>query len=111
MMNYDWPGNIRELENLLKRAMINATGEVIMALDLPQSSSVGIVSGSGADPNTPFKDYVSTILRDAEKKYLLRMLEKHKGNINQIAKLMEVDRKTVYRKMSEHSINPSEYRP
>jgi len=110
MMNYDWPGNIRELENLLKRAMINATGGGITALDLPQSSSVGIESGPAADPNTPFKDYVSTILRDAEKKYLLRMLEKHKGNINQIAKLMEVDRKTVYRKMSEHSINPSEYR-
>lgn len=62
------------------------------------------------DLNTPYKDYMNAIVRDAEEKYLVRMLRLYRGNINQIAKLMEIDRKTVYRKMSEYSIDPTTYR-
>lgn len=115
MMNYSWRGNIRELENLLKRAMIKTTGETITSLELPNDVPVTHAATSH-DPatslslDTPFKDYLSTILRDAEEKYLVRMLRLYKGNINQIAKLMDIDRKTVYRKMSEYSIDPSSYR-
>jgi DNA-binding NtrC family response regulator len=114
MMNYTWRGNIRELENLIKRAIIKAPGDTITSIELPNTGQVKAPSSpeTHATPNlsTPFKDYLSTIIRDAEEKYLVRMLRLYKGNINQIAKLMEVDRKTVYRKMSEYSIDPSSYR-
>jgi transcriptional regulator of acetoin/glycerol metabolism len=50
---------------------------------------------------------MGAIIRDAEEQYLVRMLRHYKGNINQIAKLMDVDRKTVYRKMSEYAIDPA----
>jgi transcriptional regulator with PAS, ATPase and Fis domain len=113
MMNYTWRGNIRELENLIKRAMIKTTGDTIMAVELPTagpSPAGSKETAADVDLNTPYKDYIGAIVRDAEEKYLVRMLRLYKGNINQIAKLMEIDRKTVYRKMAEYSINPSAFR-
>lgn len=112
MMNYAWRGNIRELENLMKRAIIKTSGDTMTSIELPGSELR--TNRNSAEPapnlNTPFKDYLSTITRDAEEKYLLRMLRLYKGNINHIAKLMEVDRKTIYRKMSEYSLDPSSFR-
>ncbi|MBX2991510.1 MAG: sigma-54-dependent Fis family transcriptional regulator [Bacteroidetes bacterium] len=113
MMNYNWRGNIRELENLMKRAIIKTTGETIMTIELPTNEhapSSAKEPVAEVDLNTPYKDYISAIVRDAEEKYLTRMLRLYKGNINQIAKLMEIDRKTVYRKMAEYSIDPAAFR-
>ena len=113
MMTYSWPGNIRELQNIIKRAIIRTTGEVITRVDLPttaeprpQKEERVQETGSPA----PFRDYLSGIVRDAEEKYIRLMLRIHHGNVNQIARLMEVDRKTVYRKMAELRIDPSSYR-
>lgn len=114
LLNYQWKGNIRELENLIKRAIIKTSGDTITAIEVPgaePSSQPPSSSAEGAmQLNTPFKDYLSTITRHAEETYLVRMLKMHKGNINQIAKLMELDRKTIYRKMAEYSIDPDTFR-
>ncbi len=113
MMNYRWRGNVRELENLIKRAMIKTAGDTIMSMELPTNEAQQAPpkeASSDLEVNTPFKDYISAIVRDAEEKYLIRMLRLYRGNINQIAKLMEIDRKTVYRKMAEYSIDPGTFR-
>ena len=114
MMGYTWRGNIRELENLIKRAIIKTTGDTISSLELPSLQAAqkpGPPDTDGPiDLTTPYKEYLSAILRHAEESYLVRMLRLHKGNINQIAKLMDVDRKTIYRKMAEYKIDPSAYR-
>lgn len=112
MMNYSWRGNVRELENLVKRAIIKTSGDTVTAMELPSRVSTPAVSKQSTpiNPEAPFKEYLGAIVRDAEEKFLIRMLKEHKGNINQIARLMEVDRKTVYRKMAECSIDPAQYR-
>jgi len=114
MMNSPWRGNIRELENLMKRAMIKTQGDTITAMELPVHTAPPVAAAAelpqAAAADMPFKEYLGAIIRDAEAKYLVRMLNTYHGNINQIARLMEVDRKTVYRKMAEHSIDPSSFR-
>lgn len=114
LMNYTWRGNIRELENLIKRAIIKTSGDTITSVEVPTNDMRDNLTVpdrvQSVDLNTPFKDYLATITRDAEEKYLLRMLRLYKGNINQIARLMDVDRKTVYRKMSDYSIDPTTFR-
>jgi DNA-binding NtrC family response regulator len=114
MMNYRWKGNIRELENLLKRAILKTPGDTILALELPEtgepSQSAPPVPEGSMDLNTPFKDYLSAITQHAEETYLLRVLRLYKANINQIAKLMDIDRKTLYRKMAEYNIDPATFR-
>ena len=98
----------------MKRAIIKSTGDTITSIEL--------VTGEGPDPrsaappdgsvqmNTSFREYLSTITRHAEESYLLQMLRLYKGNVNQIAKLMDIDRKTVYRKMGEYQIDPDSFR-
>ena len=114
MMGYQWKGNVRELENLMKRAIIKTTGDTILSLELPTvaeaTHQVAPPADGNFDNNVPFKEYLSTITRHAEETYLLRMLRIHKGNIIQIAKLMNLDRKTIYRKMTEYSIDPASFR-
>ena len=114
MMNYSWRGNIRELENLVKRAIITSPGETITSIDLPLAGHKGSDAKVDApvpqDINTPYREYLSAVTRDAEEKYLVRMLKSHKGNINLIARLMDVDRKTVYRKLAEYSLDPAKFR-
>jgi DNA-binding NtrC family response regulator len=114
MMHYSWRGNIRELENLIKRAIIKCPGDTITSMDLPsEPQAVAPIPSPAvniADVTAPYKEYLGAVLRNAEETYLVRMLRLHKGNINLIARVMEVDRKTVYRKLSEYGIEPEKYR-
>ena len=113
MMMYSWPGNIRELQNLIKRAIIKTRGEVIERIELSAEQMEEQSSGPGlsADETVPpFREYLSGIVNNAEEKYIRLLLDTHKGNVNQVAKLMEVDRKTVYRKMADLKIDPDAYR-
>ncbi len=113
MMNNQWRGNIRELENLIKRAIIKASGQTITSLELPNSGTAVAGSESLDQPATTtlsYKRYLDNIVRDAEQKYLVRMLKECKGNLNLVARMMDVDRRTIYRKLEEYSIDPSLYR-
>ena len=114
MMNYRWKGNVRELENLLRRAILKTIGDTIVSLEIPvtdqPSRVISSVPDDAMDMNTSFKNYLSAITRLAEETYLLRVLRLYKANIKKIAEVMELDRKTLYRKMAEYNIDPSKFR-
>ncbi len=112
MMNYAWPGNVRELENLIKRAIIRSEGPTIVSMDIPGQTGTAPsgLSDSPATTNVPYKTYLGQVVKDAERKFLLRALRECKGNLNQAARMLEVDRKTIYRKIDEFRINISEFK-
>ena len=113
MMNYDWKGNIRELENLMKRAIIKTEGSTLIELDVPNRSGILPPEDLREPPATTpllYKKYLDQVLRDAEQKFLVRALKESKGNLNQAAKMMEVDRKTIYRKIEEYDIDVSKFK-
>jgi DNA-binding NtrC family response regulator len=111
MMNYAWKGNVRELENLIKRAIIKTEGDTITTLELPSSPGQAVTEGAAA-PNTslPYKKYLEQVVHDAERKFLMRVLQESRGNLNQAARMMEVDRKTIYRKIDELGIDVRQFK-
>jgi DNA-binding NtrC family response regulator len=113
MMNYHWRGNVRELENLITRAIIKCEGDVIRRVDLPvpqERHPAALPEAPGQAVPVSYKEYLSAVVREAEEKYLVGMLRLRKGNVNQVAREMDIDRKTVYRKLTEYSIDPGQFR-
>lgn len=109
MMTYDWKGNIRELENLIKRAIIKTDGDMIVSLDIPSGNADGASFSPTAD-EVSFKEYMSMATQRAESTYLKKLLDQYHGNVTVIAQAMGVDRKTIYRIIDKSGLDVSKYR-
>ncbi len=96
MMTYDWPGNVRELESCLERAVALARFEEIQVDDLPDKiRASGRRHGSLAGTEIP----ELLTLEEIERRHVLRVLEACDGNRTDAAKMLGLDRKTLYRKL------------
>jgi transcriptional regulator with PAS, ATPase and Fis domain len=98
LMNYEWRGNIRELQNVIERAIIFAESETINVSD------IGLVSVS-SDSVDSQEMSLQNALRCFEKKYILRVLKKHKGDKAQASAELDIGVSTLYRKISELEMN------
>ena len=108
MLAYHWPGNIRELENILERAVVKSRGEVIENVDLPAPPQRIVdlhYAGNGAR-EISLKQWLS----NSEKDYLRSLLIKYKGSISSTAKEAKVDNKTLYRKMRRHGLHKESFK-
>ncbi|MBI5789788.1 MAG: sigma-54-dependent Fis family transcriptional regulator [Candidatus Schekmanbacteria bacterium] len=111
MLRYHWPGNIRELENLMERAVIMAAGKDIVKIDIPgERRNKDIYSFGKIDINSPLKDVKREIVAQVEKKYLRELLKSCHGSINLVATRAEIDNKTLYEKMKEYDIKKEEFK-
>ena len=96
LMKYDWPGNIRELQNLCERLQILADGEIIMDTDLPQTilSPENKISMDEYDP--------SMTIYELEKRHIIKALNYFEGNKTQAANALGITIKTLYNKLHEY---------
>jgi len=95
---YKWPGNIRELKNIIERTVILSDGEILtpslLPLDMLQNSST-----SSGETMSAFS------MASMEKLQILKVLNYTKGNKAETARLLEIGVTTLYRKMEEYNIN------
>jgi DNA-binding NtrC family response regulator len=91
---FSFPGNVRELENMIERAIVVGNGRKISLKDLPIEKSFITNSVESLD--------------DLEKGHILQILNKYNWNISRAAKALKVDRVTLYNKISKYSLKPAE---
>jgi DNA-binding NtrC family response regulator len=100
LMTYRWEGNVRELENVIERAHILSRTHTIRLSDLPEYLQDSTVQSTN---NTLFSDFPT--LEEVTRRYLTHVLEHTDGNKEEAAKIMGVDRRTIYRWRKRYELN------
>ncbi len=90
IQEFNFPGNIRELENMIERAIVVGDGRRIALKDLPLEKSMVATTGES--------------LEDVEKAYILQVLNKYEWNISRTARALKVDRVTLYHKIKKYNL-------
>jgi DNA-binding NtrC family response regulator len=98
LANYGWPGNIRELESVILRALVLSDGVLIDAhsIDIPEVSHLpAVAAGSSSLP-------IADAVYEFERQYLANLLSRHKGNVTHAAEAAGKDRRTFQRLLRRH---------
>ena len=99
---YPWPGNVRQLKNVLERAATLAAGDGVLR---PDVLGIGVVEAQPLpppDPDIPFKDAKERLIEVWEAEYIKNLLEKCGGNVTQAARVAGLDRAHLYRILRKH---------
>ncbi len=110
LQTYPWPGNIRELENLMERVLLFADGPRIELKDLPAPVRAGgsppaPTAGATPEPGeTPLKDFLKQKQAEIEKTFIIQALQKTEGNVTRAARLLQISRKSLQTKMKEFGL-------
>jgi DNA-binding NtrC family response regulator len=105
LRTYDWPGNIRELKNVVERSLILTTGDQVDAdvLGLPGTDS--LATGTAPAPAPASSDQIPPMsMSQCEKKLIESVLQSVDGNKNKAAEVLEIHRTTLYKKLSEYGL-------
>ena len=105
LISYTWPGNVRQLENILERLMLLASGDVITADDLPEELISPSASSAVLWPTLP---EAGLSLDGIERELISRALEKFKGNQTQAARYLDISRRTLIYRMEKHGLAGSD---
>lgn len=101
LISYNYRGNIRELQGIIERAVALCEGDIIQLKDVEAVSNVK----EDTTINKEFCDDVPLIsLRELEINYINKVIEKCWGNISEAAKILGIDRSTIWRKLKKHTV-------
>ena len=107
LVNYDWPGNIRELENFIERIVLMASGDTITMQDIPpewKSAAEAISVSQQGGQKKPFKDFVKGHMEEVEKQTIIQCLEEVGGNVTKAAQRLGLSRKGLQLKMIKYNL-------
>jgi two-component system nitrogen regulation response regulator NtrX len=107
LRNYPWPGNVRELKNVVQRLLILPHGEEISEEEAVQAlSAVPPAPAAIEYPSALFDQPLRVAREHFEKTYLEHHLARTHGNVAEVAKLAEMERTHLYRKLKQLGVQP-----
>lgn len=113
LRRYAYPGNVRELGNIIERAAVLSRNQTIGIEDLPSQVCEGSDPMLMVHNDTPDEDWVPMTLSDAmmhpERAFILKALEANEWNRQQTAEILGINRTTLYKKMKQLGIDPEEH--
>jgi two-component system response regulator HydG len=116
--SYEWPGNIRELENVIEHAFVLEASNVVQLQSLPEKMRALVPQAEGLAGKNPCEVIFSSVLSDSkqldypalkeqfEKEFLLQALRQYKGRINKTAEHTHMTKVTLLRKLEKYAIDP-----
>ena len=100
LLSYNYPGNIRELKNIIERLVVLSEEGVITKGDLPENKLSNTYISTDNDEITPLKDFRKKI----ETEYIGKVLGKCGGNITEAAKILDISRRQLFNKVIEYNL-------
>jgi len=106
-LRHDWPGNIRELENLIERMILLAQNDTVTMREIPEEFKAAVNKIAAAPLETskkPFKNYMRDHVENVEKQMIVKMLEEAGGNVTKAAQQLGLSRKGLQLKMIKYNL-------
>jgi transcriptional regulator with PAS, ATPase and Fis domain len=106
-LRYEWPGNIRELENLIERMMLLAKSDKLTLNEVPAEFIASLESSAATvapDDKKPFKDAMRSHMENVERQMIIKCLEESGDNVTKAAKLLGLSRKGLQLKMIRYNL-------
>jgi DNA-binding NtrC family response regulator len=124
LLDYDWPGNVRQLENLSERLVLARPQRALTSRDFAKLRSTSLAEGQRSartrverrvqtqlDPSRSLKDNLDPLFEQLEQQYLQSALEQNEGRIAATAKQAGISRRTLLRKMKQHGLSKQMFKP
>jgi DNA-binding NtrC family response regulator len=113
LQEYSWPGNIRELENVIERAYILETTSTLRAENFPQElfGDLNNPAEIAMDITQPLAEVRRQSLEHIERQYLKELMSKHLGRINQAAEAAGITTRQLHKLLSKYRIRKEEFKP
>jgi DNA-binding NtrC family response regulator len=116
LLRQEWPGNIRELENVIERAVILTSGETIVESDLSMPGQLSVapaiapMAPTEAIFSLPFKEAKDKLLEEFQSQYIAKALSRHAGNVSHAAREVGLKRQYLHRLMRATHVDAKSYK-